>query len=250
MRIIQLSDSHISLACPQRIADLETCIQHINAVHPQPDVVVHTGDVAHDGLAEEYDIARGLLDQLSAPYCVLPGNRDKRQQLIEAFADGNRIRNGMEFVQYSIEDYESRLICVDTISENSNKGRLCAERLAHIETMLAADTVRPTILFLHHPPFEVAEIPDPFQYEDWAAVKAFESLVGKNKQIRAVFCGHVHRDVEASIGTLPVSTISCVAADLRKGKSMSVGGNRPIFKIISIPKVGAVESRSPHEDVG
>ncbi|MGI9502218.1 MAG: metallophosphoesterase family protein, partial [Geminicoccaceae bacterium] len=76
MRIIQLSDSHISCDKPARAAELEVCISYINAMPQQPDVVVHTGDVAHDGLVEEYQIAKRLLDELSAPFFVMAGNRD------------------------------------------------------------------------------------------------------------------------------------------------------------------------------
>jgi 3',5'-cyclic AMP phosphodiesterase CpdA len=185
---------------------------------PAPDVVVHTGDVVHDGMAEEYAIARGLLDELDAPYFVIPGNRDNRLELIRAFADGRHVRSGMEFIQYPVEHPDARLIFVDTVSTDGNKGHLCAARLAEIERMLSADAGRPSLLFLHHPPFEIGIIPDPFQYQDWAAVEAFGALLARHRQVRGVYCGHVHRNVQASIGSIRASSVSCVAPDLRKGK--------------------------------
>ena len=52
MQIAQLSDSHISLSHPQRMDDLKATIDGINAENP--DLVIHTGDIAHEGLVEEY----------------------------------------------------------------------------------------------------------------------------------------------------------------------------------------------------
>jgi 3',5'-cyclic AMP phosphodiesterase CpdA len=218
MRIVQISDTHVSREHPERAREFAACIQFINRLDPAPEIVVHTGDVAHNGTAEEYAIARGLLDELNAPYFVIPGNRDNRSELIRAFADDRHIRLGMEFVQYSVEHPDARLIFVDSVGNGGNKGHLCAARLAEVERMLSADAGRPWLLFLHHPPFEVGIIPDPFQYEDWAAVEAFGALLARHPQVRGVYCGHVHRNVQASIGSIQARTVSCVAPDLRKGK--------------------------------
>lgn len=231
MRIVQISDSHISREHPERAVELKTCIQHINALEPQPDIVVHTGDIAHDGLAEEYEVARQFLDTLSAPYLLLAGNRDNRQELIKAFADGGHIRLGMDFVQYSVEQFDVRLIVIDTVSGTSNRGCLCPTRLADIERMLLQDTTRPTLLFLHHPPFEVSVSPDPFPYELWDEAEALQAVIAQHAQIRGVFCGHVHRTVESTIGTVPASTLTCIASDLRKGKPAPTSDSWPMIKI-------------------
>ena len=62
MRIVQISDSHISVKNPARTADLANCIMAINDISPAVDLVVHTGDIVHDGLREEYATVRQLLD--------------------------------------------------------------------------------------------------------------------------------------------------------------------------------------------
>lgn len=235
MRIVQLSDSHISRDHPARTGDLAACIRHINALDHQPDVVAHTGDISHDGHAEEYATARRLLDQLTAPYVVLAGNRDNRHELIKAFADGQHLRLGMEFVQYAVERFATRLIVADTMTTTSNKGRLCPARLADIERLLAADSSRPAALFLHHPPFEVHAAPDPIHFEDWADVEALKPILARNRQICGVFCGHVHRSVEGVVGEVRASTVSCVAVDLRKGVPRATAADPPMFQIHTVP---------------
>jgi 3',5'-cyclic AMP phosphodiesterase CpdA len=235
MRIVQISDTHISTSRPSRASDLETCIRHINAIDPQPDVVVHTGDVAHDGTAEEYDVARRLLDGLAAPYFVIPGNRDNRGELIKSFADGHRIRVGMDFVQYAVDDFAARMIFIDTVSTASNKGRLCERRLEQIDGMLAADRSRPAMLFLHHPPLVVPVGPDPVHFESWSDVDALMARLGRYDHIRGICCGHVHRNFEAAVGTVPASIVSCVAVDLQKGRNDASTPDQPMLKSFYIP---------------
>jgi hypothetical protein len=51
MIVAQISGTHIALDTPdadQRIRDFERTIVDINALHPAPDVIVHTGDIGVD----------------------------------------------------------------------------------------------------------------------------------------------------------------------------------------------------------
>ena len=235
MKIVQISDSHISVDHPDRTRDLQVCIQCINDLSVKPDVVIHTGDITHNGLAEEYRIAKACLDKLDARYYVLTGNRDKRPELTNTFADGVSINHTDRFIQYSIESFDTRIIVLDTLNEHSNKGQLCEERLAHLEKMLATDTVRQTLVFLHHTPFEVPPIPDPFQFENWHDVEKLNRLLASFPSVIGLYCGHVHRNVEGAIANLPVSAITCMARDLRKGELTDEERNRPMYKEITTP---------------
>lgn len=233
MKIVQISDSHISVDHPERTADLQVCIDHINALPEPPDLVIHTGDITHNGLTAEYQIAKQRLGQLAAPYCVLTGNRDNRSELIKAFADNETISADDRFVQYSIEHFDTRLLILDTLCETSNKGGLCSDRLSHLEHMLSAEPDRSTLIFLHHSPFEVPPIPDPFQFEDWRDVEELQALLTRFPKVYGLYCGHIHRNVDGNIGTLPVSAITCMARDLRKGEMTDEERNRPMYKEIT-----------------
>lgn len=234
MRIVQISDSHISLDKPGRAGELAACVEHINALDPQPDVVVHTGDVAHDGHVEEYAIARRLLDGLDAPYFVLAGNRDDRRRLIDAFADGKHLSPGMDFAQYAVEDFPVRLIAADTQSGTSPKGRLCQDRLANLSALIARDSSRPAALFLHHPPFDVPVAPDPFQFEDRAEADALMRLLCGHPHIRGLYCGHVHRGYRTEIGAMEASVLSSLASDLRWDKPVAAANGAPVLTIFTI----------------
>ncbi len=234
MRIVHISDSHISLDHPQRTADLRACIDVINSATEQPDVVMHTGDITHNGVAAEYTIAKQQLDELKAPYFVMPGNKDKRPSLIDAFADGQTICQGDEFIQYAVDRFPVRLIVLDTLSDDSNKGLLGDARFEHLSAMLAAEPLKPTAVFMHHTPFEVAAIPDPFQFENWQEVDKLRDLLSEHHQISGIYCGHIHRSIEGKLGELNVSAISCMATDLRKGELTAEQRQMPILRFYQL----------------
>src|SRR4029077_20945437 len=88
MIIAQISDTHIALDSPaahQKIRDFELTIADINVLDPAPDVIVHTGDIVHNGRQDEYRQAVATLAKARAPVYVLAGNKDSRVHLREAF---------------------------------------------------------------------------------------------------------------------------------------------------------------------
>lgn len=240
LRVVQISDTHISQEFPQRTSDLEHCVQAINALPEPPDLVIHTGDVANRGKPAEYQIAHRTLNQLNMPYYVIPGNRDRRAELLaefSEFADNIATISAPGWIQYALEQYPVRLIMVDTLNEASNKGQLCAERLTHLETMLLADTNKPTALFLHHPPYEASGIPDPWQYDDWQEISSLATLLSRFPAVSSLYCGHIHRFIDGQIAGINASAISCVAGDLRRGEVSDAERRKPVFRVLNLPIV-------------
>ena len=168
MIIAQISDTHIALDTPdtdQRIRDFERTIADINALDPAPDVIVHTGDIVHNGRQDEYAQAVAILAKARAPVYVLAGNKDDRTNLREAFSAYQYLAPYSDFIDYAIDDYPVRLIALDTLSSSSNKGDFCAERVRRLIDLIDAETTKPIAVFTHHPPFEVTVGPDLVHFE-------------------------------------------------------------------------------------
>ena len=55
---------------------LEKAIQLLNALDPQPDVVLATGDLTDDGTKEQYSQFLEIISSLNAPLLPHPGNQD------------------------------------------------------------------------------------------------------------------------------------------------------------------------------
>ncbi len=108
MIIAHISDTHLAFDAPdaeRRLRDFASTIAHINALDPAPDVIVHTGDVAHNGRPDEYAQAVALLAKARAPVYVLPGNKDDRRNLRAAFPAKRYFTPEHAFI-----DYASRII--------------------------------------------------------------------------------------------------------------------------------------------
>src|SRR4051812_14831937 len=76
MRIIQISDTHLSPGKPHFLANWPPLAAWIAAQHG--DLVIHTGDVTVDGVevAEDLVHAAELMRQLGGRLRALPGNHD------------------------------------------------------------------------------------------------------------------------------------------------------------------------------
>lgn len=232
MRIIQISDSHLAHDSPERLQNLNDCVSAVNS--EAPDLVIHTGDITHNGLETEYLAAHKNLQKLNAPCFVMNGNKDSRNLIVKTFSDHGYLPGAEGFLQYSIEDYPVRLLILDTVRESTSKGELCEERLDHLTSMLEKDTRRPALIFMHHSPYVVEEIPDPYQFHNWDQVDAFAKIVSGFGNVEAIHCGHVHRNVSGMIAHLPVHVLSSMATDLRKGELSEADRTRPMYRVIDM----------------
>jgi 3',5'-cyclic-AMP phosphodiesterase len=234
MIIAQISDTHLTLDSPdanERMRDFELTIADINALDPAPDVIVHTGDIVHNGRTEEYAQAVATLAKARAPVYVLAGNKDSRAELREAFLARGYLTPNFEFVEYAIDDYSVRLIALDTLSSNSNKGDFCCERISHLIDMIDAETAKPVAVFSHHPPFEVMVGPERLHFETPEVMSRLGRALQRSGRVVAVFSGHVHRAAAGHVGSIPASVVQCIATTLRRGEYPSQMKMRPVYQL-------------------
>lgn len=226
MLIAQITDTHV--LAPGRLAygrvDTNAClaraVQSLLGEDPRPDLVLLTGDLVDAGAPAEYANLRDLLAPLPMPVLVIPGNHDERGALARAFAgQGYLPRDG--FLHYVVEDHPLRLVALDTLVPGETGGALCAERLAWLDARLAAAPDRPTLIFMHHPPFAtgIAQMDEiGLDAESGAGLAA---LMRRHRQVERIVAGHVHRSIQArfagTAASVAPSTAHQLALDLRPG---------------------------------
>lgn len=220
MIIAQISDTHImakeagDAAGARRAENLRRCVADIN--RRGVDVVLHTGDSVHNGLPEEYAHLRSILADLEAPLYLVPGNRDRHDVLRAAFDDLAFLPRSGDFLHYAIDDYAFRLVALDSVVVGERKGVFCERRLAWLDETLARDPDKPTILFMHHPPFDIAAQHYVGGYRRAQDAADLAAVVRRHRQVTRLLCGHVHcLHREAWAGTV-ATTMPSVAIDLRK----------------------------------
>lgn len=234
MIIAQISDTHIALDTPdadQRIRDFASTIADINALEPAPDVIVHTGDIVHNGRQDEYALAAATLAGAHAPVYVMVGNKDNRANLREAFSACGYLAPNSDFVDYAIDDYPVRLIALDTLSSASNKGDFCRERVRNLIDLIDAETTKPIAVFTHHPPFEVTVGPDPLHFETRDIMSGLRRALQHSGRVVAVFSGHVHRAAAGHVESIPATVMPSIATTLRKGEYPTDMKKRPIYHV-------------------
>jgi Icc protein len=222
MLIAQFTDTHIKP--PGRLAYgkvdtaafLSDAVAALAACDPRPDCLLVTGDLVDAGTAEEYALLRALLAPLSMPVYLIPGNHDERQALRNCFADFGYWPDG-DFLHYAIEDWPVRLIALDTLVPGRAGGALCERRLSWLSQRLEEQPDRPTVIFMHHPPFRTG-----IAHMDAIGLEGADGLslvLSDHPQVERVLSGHLHRPIQARVGgtiasTAP-STAHQVTLDLR-----------------------------------
>lgn len=232
MIIAQISDTHIALDAPdadRRIQDFARTISDINTLDPLPDVIVHTGDIVHNGRPEEYAQAAAILSRARAPVYVLVGNKDERANLRATFGASGYLSDQSDFIDYSVENFPVRLIALDTLDTRSNKGDFCAERISRLNAMIDAEVTKPIAVFTHHPPFEVTVGPDPVNFATPDVMCALARTIQHSGRVIGVFSGHVHRATAGHVGTIPAMVAPCIATGLRRGEYPQSVKSRSVY---------------------
>jgi 3',5'-cyclic-AMP phosphodiesterase len=229
MLIAQISDTHLKKQDELLYGRIDTAgylaraVAHINALDPRPDIVIATGDLVDGGKPEEYANLSRVLAVLEIPVYLIPGNHDARDALRAAFPEHSYLP-ASGFLQYAIEGLPVCLIALDTLVPGKPYGALCSERLGWLEARLA-ESDRPTLLFMHHPPFECGI--DAFN--DMRLTEGCErlaELVRRHGNVERIICGHVHRPIQVrwagTMASIAPSTAHQVALDLRPGAPLSI----------------------------
>ena len=188
---VQLSDTHWGFQGapnPDAAGTLPKAIAAVNALDPQPDFIVFTGDLTHttDDGAER----RRRLTQFKE---LISGLRTKEIRLMPGEHDAS-LDNGEAYreffgpTHYSFAHKGVHFIALDNVSDPA--GRIGDEQLA----WLAADLKQrkadaPIVVFTHRPLFPL------YPQWDWATRdgdKAIELLMPHRNA--TVFYGHIHQE--------------------------------------------------------
>lgn len=226
MLICHISDLHIRAPgelAYRRVdtaAHMRHCVAHILTQDPRPDIVVATGDLADLGKPEEYAHLAKLLAPLPMPIYMIPGNHDGRETLRAAFPQYTYLRDTGTFLQYAAKVGPLRLVALDTVVPGEGGGLLCAERLQWLERELARDTKTPTIVLMHHPPFDTG-----IEHMDRLGLRVehpLEPIIRRHSNVERILCGHLHRTILRRYGG--TIAVTCPSPAHQVALDLSVGG--------------------------
>jgi Icc protein len=190
LRIVQITDTHLYSDPDGQLLGLNTRYsleQVIDLVldKQQPDLVVTSGDLTHDGSPQAYGHVRDCFQRIGSPVYCLPGNHDEVATL-------NDCMNSDPFTSVRSKRVNNwQMLFLDSTVAGSEGGHLKKTELDALDTALASSPDLPTLIWLHHQPVPIGS-----RWLDSMAVdnpQAFFDITDQYAQVRAIVWGHVHQ---------------------------------------------------------
>lgn len=209
MLIAQLTDTHLKPGGRPAYGRVDTAglltaaVDYVNAFVPEVDAVILSGDLTDTGSAAEYAVLRPLLDRIRAPWYAVPGNHDRADEMRTAFGDVVPYVDAADFAACLIDHLPVRLIGLDSSVAGVPWGMVGGAQLAWLDRVLTAGAGRPTLVFVHHPPFETG-----IGHMDVQNLKDGTELIAvlrRHPQVLHLACGHVHRAIDTVLDGVAVS---------------------------------------------
>ena len=202
MKFAHLSDIHFTIH-PQdypmirsNLHDaLSLLVDDLSRIEKHIDFISITGDLTQVG---DLDSCRGLktlLDRLTIPVYVVPGNHDLRGPFRDVFGASN-IETSDAALDYAYSFGKVQVLGFDTMIEGEVSGRISETQLARLQINLNSEAFSHTVVSMHHPPF-------PTKHSDFDAMGLMEgvdelgAMIGSAKSKVILLCGHVHRPYQA-----------------------------------------------------
>ena len=202
--IAQLTDTHLNGG--ESGARFERIAAWLERFTPPVDAIVLTGDLVEVGeLGDGAEVYTAMAERLAsiAPAIAVPGNCDDPEALAAAFlVPGFGVAPLGANTVLVVGDAVA-VIGLDSSIPGQFEGRLSAETLGWLETVLAAlPAGMSVILAMHHPPVALGHpAVDGFRLENPDSLAA---VVRKEPRIVGILVGHTHGATVAAFAGKPV----------------------------------------------
>ncbi|MCK9424612.1 MAG: PQQ-binding-like beta-propeller repeat protein [Ignavibacteriaceae bacterium] len=170
-----ITDLHIG--AKNADVDLQAVVQDIN-LKKEISFVVATGDITESGKAEDLKNAKQILDNLSVPYYIIPGNHDTKWS-----ESGGQVFSNLWKDDKFVFDYDKTILIglSSGISWRGGGGHFSPEDLHWLDSLLSTIPSEKEILFFAHHQLDK-------EVDNWFRVT---NLLAK-KNVKEIFVGHGH----------------------------------------------------------
>ncbi len=237
--ILQISDCHLVVPGAELIGvdtqkSLEAVLDQALARHA-PDLVLATGDLAHDPLPDVYvRFAETVRARTSAPLLCLPGNHDVLQAMQTAGLPLGTITVGNWLVA-----------TLDSHEDEAPTALITAADRAEVQTALAHAGAEHCLVATHHPMVTINcpwldrdRIQNGPELIEWLSEC---SAVDGTSRLRGVVFGHAHQIVGADVAGVPVwGAPSTCFQFLPESERFSLDTQPPGYRWLHLADDGAI----------
>jgi 3',5'-cyclic AMP phosphodiesterase CpdA len=187
---------------PNGLTAAENLMAALDAVaQRRPDAIIATGDLVNDCKPHEYAELAQILRDAPAPLFLMPGNHDDRDAMRAAFP-AHTYLPGHGPLSYVVDEFPLRIVMVDAIVVGEVGGLFTQQQADWLEGVLRQKPDKPTLVAVHHPPFESYD-----RLFDTIGLKGaglFADVIARHPQVIRIVCGHHHRTVVSAAAHAPI----------------------------------------------
>jgi Icc protein len=209
---VQLSDSHIGFdkaANPDSMKTLNEALDQVAALPAKPDFMIHTGDITHLALPQQFDDAAKAIQRSGLDVHYAPGEHDildaaTARAYMERFGKGAR-----DGAYYSFDHSGVHFISLNNVTDlkKNGLGSLGPDQLAWLADDLKGKTAStPIVVFCHIPLWTIAP--------EWGwgteDSQAALSLLARFGSV-TVLNGHIHQLMQKVEGSVTFHTARSTA---------------------------------------
>lgn len=216
------------------LENLIQCLEELSA--RKVAFVLHTGDMIHEGSAEDYAALRRLFEEYlpDVPVIASMGNHDRRAAYREGFL-GLPAPDDGDFTQEILVD-GLRILALDS-AKSGLIGSLSGAQLDWLEEKLSTPAPRGTFLMMHHPvAHELPSLP-------MAVSPKFARLV-ENSDILALFTGHLHSNFNGFYAGKPQFTADSLTFGMLYSPQEIVYTTRSSYNLCWLDEAGRVSTQN------
>lgn len=194
LRIVQVTDCHLFAEPDGKLLGMETrdslnrVLELVAQEHPNPDLILATGDLSQDGSEASYQVLKQKLEEFAAPSYWFPGNHDRPDAMRAVLGEG-----ASQLTRVVRSDHW-QLILLDSTIPGKVPGRLEQSELDFLRQCLQERPDLHSLVSFHHQP-----VPIHCKWLDPLGIKNAEALfevLDAFSNVRVVLWGHIHQQFE------------------------------------------------------
>jgi len=219
--VAHVSDTHLlaggrlQYGVVDTVQHLELALDRLGRIHPAPQALVFTGDLADRGEPDAYRQLRERVEPLAARlgaqvvWCM--GNHDDSAAYARELFDAYETPDVLDRV-YDVDGL--RIVSLDTTVPGYHHGGISDAQYDWLSSVLAEPAPYGTFLAMHHPPIPTPMLPAAAMIELEDQPRLADALVGTD--VRMILGGHFHYSSSSTFAGIPVSVASatCSASDI------------------------------------
>lgn len=238
--LVQITDPHLHATSEGTLLGMNTenslklIVDRVVSEVPDIDLVIATGDIAQDSSVQAYRNFLEFLKPLNAPMRWIPGNHDSRENMAE-------VCQGLNHAESIVEMGNWVILLLDSTVPGRVYGNLADDQLQRLEQSLQTYANRHVLITLHHHAVSMES-----RWIDQIGVRnrdAFQELIDRYDNVRAVVCGHVHQVSDQIInGVRHISTPSTCVQFLPGSQDFGIDSLGPGYRTLTLHPDGKLET--------